>query len=95
MAPGGWYPQTMSKHLSLKYLQIKKNYRHSLSNQKNQFLEPIYWGVSGGVAPKTFEKQNCVCSLTTLCKHYISMCYGLEKSAHKIYQEKQKRTHRG
>ena len=52
---GGWYPQIMSKYLSLKYLLIsKKNWHPSLSRSKNWFFGAPFWGGSrGGGTPKS------------------------------------------
>ena len=48
-SPGGWYPQIMSKYLSLKYLLIsKKTGTLAWAVQKFDFLGPHFGGVSGG-----------------------------------------------
>ena len=52
-SPEGWYPQIMSKYLSLKYLLIsKKTGTLALAVQKIDFLGPHFGEVPGGVAPK-------------------------------------------
>ena len=51
-SPGGWYPQIMSKYLSLKYLLIsKKTGTLAWAVQKFDFLGPHFGGVPGGVVP--------------------------------------------
>ena len=56
-SPGEWYPQIMSKYLSLKYLLIsKKTGTLAWGVQKIDFLGPHFGGVPGGVAPKKFQE---------------------------------------
>ena len=51
-SPGGWYPQIMSKYLSLKYLLIsKKTGTLAWAVQKIDFLGPHFGGVPEGVVP--------------------------------------------
>ena len=58
MDPGAWYPQTMSKYLSLKHLLTskKKTIGLALAVEKIYFWGPVL-GVPWGVAPKNFWKK--------------------------------------
>ena len=59
------------------------------------FLGPHFGGVPGGVAPKNFERNNCICSSTTLHKNEISMFCGLgEEERTKIRKKKKEKKKR-
>ena len=54
---GEWYPETMSRYLSLYYLLISNMLHPSLSRQKHWYLIGSIWGFWGNGSPKLCQNS--------------------------------------